>query len=80
MVEEEAVTMLSAIEASVRARGVASPAQILADIGARDMDDRQTACALIEELCRDGRLQARVWDCRSVRVPAFAWAFKRSAA
>lgn len=73
------MTMISAIEACVRQRGAASPAQILADIGARDMHDRETACALIEELCRDGRLQARMWDCCGVRIPAFTWAFKRSA-
>lgn len=70
------MTMISAIEASVRQRGVASPAQILADIGARDDRDRETACALIEELCRDGQMQAREWRVGGWHVPAFSWAFK----
>lgn len=69
------MTMISAIEASVRKRGVAVAAEILADIGARDMHDRETACALMVEMCKEGRLEPRVMQIGGFRLPCFRWMY-----
>lgn len=69
------MTMISGIEKSVRKRGWATPAEILHDIGARDCEDRGTACALIEEMVRERKLEPREIRSAGIRLPVFGWNF-----
>lgn len=65
--------MTASIEAAVRQRTTASPAEILDDIGATDAGDRAVASAVIVQMVDDGRLEARQLVARGVRVPVFSW-------